>query len=294
MQSSGWLGWDPRTERPTFTEYSKEVTRSWSDQAHALAAAVNACDVLPDVPSDDGDEDLRAWSAPIRLARELGISLLADDAALRAFARSQGVSAFGSLHLLEALIQDETLPADALEQSYRRLMALPVAELPVRDRLLTIARSEQWNPDAYAAFLFTRPSTWQPLADGWRTYSALIRALPEKDPERAAGWCLTALRGLCLIATAPTVPAVAGTLVAWTLFELADGSALPLLLDEAEHTVRLVAPEADLLQEVVQRLVTTVRRTTPADQVGPIVLRLLAGLDGETHVKALKIFFTMP
>lgn len=294
LQSSGWLGWDPRTERPTFTEYSKEITRSWSDQAHALAAAVDACDVLPDVPSDDGDEDLRAWSAPIRLAREFGISLLADDAALRVFARSQGVSAFGSLHLLEALAQDEALPADALEQSYRRLMALPVAELPVRDRLLTIARSEQWNPDAYAAFLFTRPSTWQPLADGWRTYTALIRALPEKDPERAAGWCLTALRGLCLIATAPTMPAVAGTLVAWTLFELADGSALPLLLKEAEHTVRLVAPEADLLQEVVQRLVTTVRRITPADQVGPIVLRLLAGLDGETHVKALKIFFTMP
>ncbi|MFD8392987.1 hypothetical protein ACFV2N_28240 [Streptomyces sp. NPDC059680] len=90
------------------------------------------------------------------------------------------------------------------------------------------------------------------------------------------------------------MPAVAGTLVAWTLLELADGSALPLLLDEAEHTVRLVAPEADLLQEVVQPLVTTVRRITPADQVRPIVLRLLAGLDGETHVKALKIFFTMP
>ncbi|MGW1328128.1 phosphorylase family protein [Streptomyces antibioticus] len=294
MQSSGWLGWDPRTERPTFTEYSKEVTRSWSDQAHALAAAVDACDVLPDVPSDNGDEDLRAWSAPVRLARELGISLLADDAALRAFARSQGVSAFGSLHLLEALVQDEALPTDALEQSYLRLMALPVAELPVRDRLLTIARSERWNPDAYAAFLFTRPSTWQPLADGWRTYTTLIRALPEKNPERTAGWCLTALRGLCLVTTAPTVPAVAGMLVAWTLFELADGSVLPLLLGEAEHTVRLVASEADLLQEVVQRLVMTVRRITPADQVGPIVLRLLAGLEGETHVKALKIFFTMP
>ncbi|WP_066945120.1 5'-methylthioadenosine/S-adenosylhomocysteine nucleosidase [Streptomyces lushanensis] len=294
MKSSGWLGWDPRTEQPTFTEYSGELTRSWSDQAHALATAVDACDVLPDVPGDDGDKDLRVWSAPIRLARELGVSLLADDAALRAFARSQGVSAFGSLHLLEALVQDDALPADALEQSHRRLMAMPVAELPVRDQLITIARSEQWNPNGYAAFLFTRPSTWQPLADGWRTYTSLIRALPDNNPQRAAGWCLTALRGVCMVATAPAVPAVAGTLVAWTLFELADGSALPLLLEEAEHTVRLVAPEADLLQEIVQRLVTTVRHITPAEQVGPIVLRLLAGLDGETHVKALKIFFTMP
>ncbi|MFE7172591.1 hypothetical protein [Streptomyces sp. NPDC057616] len=295
MQSSGWLGWNPRTQQPAFTEYSKEITQSWSDQAHALATAVDACDVLPDVPGDDSSEDLRAWSAPIRLARDLGVGLLADDAALRAFARSQGVSAFGSLHLLQALVQDGALPADALEESYRRLMALPVAELPVRDRLLAIARSEQWNPDGYAAFLFTRPSTWQPLADGWRTYTMSIRAQAEKkDPQTAARWCLAALQGLCLVATAPTVPAVAGTLVAWTLFSLADGSVLPLLLDDAEHTVRLVAPEADLLQEVVQRLVTTVRRITPAEEVGPIVLRLLAGLDGETHVKALKIFFTMP
>ncbi|MDJ0345042.1 hypothetical protein QMK19_14295 [Streptomyces sp. H10-C2] len=294
MRSSGWLGWDSRTEQPTFTEYSEEVTKSWSDRAHALAAAVDACDVLPDAPPDHDDERHRVWSAPIRLARERGVSLLADDAALRAVARSQGVSAFGTLHLLEALVQDGVLLVDALEQSYRRLMQLPVAELPVRDRLIAIARNEQWNPNGYAAFLFTRPSTWHPLAGGWRTYTALIKALPEKDPQRAASWCAAALRGLCLVATPQTVPSVAGMIVAWTLFELTDGSALPVLLDEAEQAVRSFAPDADLLQEVVQRLVTTVRHITPPEMVGSIVLRLLAGLDGEAHVKALKIFFTMP
>lgn len=293
-QSSGWLGWDSRTEQPIFTEYSEEVTRSWSDRAHALAAAVDACDVLPDAPPDYGDERHRVWSASIRLARVRGVSLLADDAALRALARSRGVSAFGSLHLLEALVQDGVLRVDALEQSYRRLMKLPVAELPVRDRLISIARNEQWNSNGYAAFLFSRPSTWQPLPDGWRTYTTLIKALPEKDPQSAASWCVAALRGLCLVATPQTVPAVAGMIVAWTLFELTDGSALPVLLDEAQQVIRHFAPDADLLQEVVQRVVTTVRRITPPERVGSIVLRLLDGLDGETRVKALKIFFTMP
>jgi nucleoside phosphorylase/DNA-binding transcriptional ArsR family regulator len=294
MRSSGWLGWDPRADQPIFTEYSEEVTRSWSDRADALAAAVDLCDVLPDAPSDFDDERHRLWSAPIRLARERGVSLLADDAALRALARNQGVPAFGSLHLLEALVQDGVLPADVLEQAYRRLMELRVAELPVRDRLIAIARNEQWNLSGYAAFLFTRPSTWQPLAEGWRTYTALISVLPDKDPERAAGWCITALRGLCLVATPQTVPAVAGMIMAWTLFELGDGSALPLLLDEAQREIRRFAPDADLLQEVVRRLVTTVRHITPPEMVGSIVLRLLAGLEGEAHVKALKIFFTMP
>jgi nucleoside phosphorylase len=294
MRNSGWLGWDPRTQQPVFTEYSQDVIQSWSDQAQALAALVESCDIRPDAPADNDDARNRVWSAPIRLARELGIGLLADDAALRAAARSQGVPAFGSLHMLEVLIEDGTLPADALEQSYGRLMKLPIAELPVADRLIEIARNEQWDSHGYAAFLLSRPSTWQPLTDGWRNYTTLIRALPDKDPEATAKWCLAALRGLCLVATPPSVPAVAGMIVAWTMFELGDGSVLPLLLDEVQEQVRGFAPEADLLQEVVQRLVMAVRRITPPEAVGTIVVRLLAGLEGETHVKALKIFFTMP
>ena len=140
-----------------FTNYPEEVTERWANQADALAAALDGCDVPPDPPSDDGQPGLRVWSAPIRLARALGLSLVADDAALRAAARSEGVAAFGSLQLLEALVQDGVLPADTLERSYRRLMAVRAAELPVVGRLCQIARDEQWNPNGYAAFLLYTP-----------------------------------------------------------------------------------------------------------------------------------------
>ena len=294
MRSSGSLGWDPRTERPVFTHYPEEMTEGWANQADALRAALDECDVPSNPLSGDDDPKLRVWNAPIRLARELGLSLLADDAALRAVARSEGVSAFSSLQLLEALVQDGVLRADALEQSYRRLMPLRVAELPVRSLLHQIARDEQWTTDGYAAFLLTRPSTWQPLADGWYTYTKLIQALPDKEPQDAAHWCIAALGGLCLVTAPPTVPAAAGALVAWTLFELRDGTALPLLLDGAQHVVRRVAPDTDLLKEVVQQLVKTARRITSPEKVGTIVLPLLAALEEEAHVKALKLFFTMP
>jgi len=294
MRSSGWLGWDPHTERPVFTQYPKEVTERWANQADALAAALEGCDVPADPPSDQDEAGLRVWSAPIRLARKLGLSLVADDAALRAVARTEGVDAFGSLQLLEALAQDKVLPADAPEQSYRRLMAVRAAELPVVGRLCGIARDEQWNPDGYAAFLLTRPSTWLPLADGWRAYTALIKALPGKKPQDAADWCAAALSGLCLVTAPPTVPAAAAALVVSTLLELRDGAALPLLLGKAENVVRRFAPDTDLLEAVVQRLVMTVRRITPREMVGLIVLPLLAGLENEAHVKALSLFFTMP
>ena len=294
MRSSGRLGWDPHTERPVFTQYPEEVTERWANQADDLAAALDGCHVRADPPSDNDEPRLRIWSAPIRLARELGLSLVADDAALRAVARSEGVAAFGSLQLLEALVQDGMLPADAPEQSYRRLMAVRAAELPLVRRLCQIARDEQWNPNGYAAFLLTRPSTWLPLADGWRTYTALIKALPDKKPQDAADWCIAALGGLCLVTAPATVPAAASALVASTLLELRDGAALPLLLDRANRVVRRFAPDTDLLEKVVQRLVMTVRRITPPEMVGNIVLPLLAGLENEAHVKALRLFFTMP
>ena len=293
MRSSGSLGWDPRTQRPVFTNHPEEVTERWANQADALAAALDGCDVLPDPPSDD-EPGVRVWSAPIRLARALGLSLVADDAALRAAARSEGVTAFGSLQLLEALVRDGTLPPGALGQAYRRLMTVRAAELPVAGRLCQIARDEQWNPNGYAAFLLTRPPTWLPLANGWRAYTALIKALPGRKPLDSADWCAAALAGLCVVTAPPTVPAVASALVTSTLLELRDGAALPLLLDRAEHVTRRFAPDTDLLEEVVQRLVMTVRRITPPEMVGNIVLPLLARLENEAHVKALRIFFTMP
>ena len=294
MRSSGWLGWDPHSERPVFTQYPEEVTERWANEAEDLVAALDGCHVRADPPSDNDEPRHRIWSAPIRLARERGLSLVADDAALRAVARSEGVPAFGSLQLLEALVQDGMLPADAPEESYRRLMAVRAAELPLIRRLCQIARDEQWNPNGYAAFLLTRPTTWLPLADGWHAYTALITALPEKKPQDAADWCTAALGGLCLVTAPATVPAAASALVASTMLELRDGAALPLLLDRANRVVRRFAPDTDLLEKVVQRLVMTVRRITPPEMVGNIVLPLLAGLENEAHVKALRLFFTMP
>ena len=295
MPSAGWLGWDPASERPTFVEYGPEVTQRWASSAGQLAAALRSCDVVAD-PPPPGDDDPRhrAWSSPIWVARDRGISLLADDAALRAVARNEGVAAFGSLDLLTVLIEDGVLPAGALDDSYRRLMEIRAADLPLLGRLPDIAAEEEWKPGGYASFLLQRPATWTPLTRGWQSYTALITALPQKNPETAAGWCAAATFGLCLVTAPPTVPAVAAALVVWTLLELQDPAALPLLLAGAEYVVDQFVRDADLLESVVQRLAMTVRQVTKPEMVGTVVLPLLAGLEGEAHANAIKAFFTMP
>jgi hypothetical protein len=62
-------------------------------------------------------------------------------------------------------------------------MGIRAAELPVLRCLRDIAEDEGWNPAGYAGFLLQRPTTWTPLARGWRDYTALITALPGKEAE---------------------------------------------------------------------------------------------------------------
>jgi len=294
MRSAGWLGWDSASDRPAFIQYDPDTTDRWASEADSLARTLGWCDVIADPPPDHDDPRHRIWSAPIRLARERGVSLIADDAALRAVARSEGVPAFGSLQLLSALVEDHILPADTLDESYRRLMSIRAAELPAAGRLCDIAEDEGWNPAGYAAFLLQRPTTWMPLSHGWREYTSLIAALPAKKPRETADWCAAAMNGLSLIAAPSTVPAISAALVVWTLLEAQDATILPSLLATAERVVRQYTPSADMLEAVVQRLVMTIRQVTPPEMVGSIVLPMLSGLEKETHARAIKHFFTMP
>ena len=291
-RAAGSLGWDPSLDRPTIVQYDEKLTDRWASEAEKLAAALEFCEIVSDPPHDD-DPKNRAWSSPIRIARERGLSLVADDAALRAVARSEGVAAFGSLELLSALVADGRLPEDALEDSYRRLMEIRAAELPVTERLLDIAAKEHWKPTGYAGFLLSRPSAWIAPGRGWQIYMTVIQKLPDKAPDQVAGWCAAAAFGLCLTTPPQRVPIVAGALVAWTMLELRDPEALPVLLTNAENVVKQFTRGAELLKEVVRCLVATITQVDP-ELVAKAVLPLFAGLDPETRTRAVEYFFTMP
>lgn len=293
-RSAGSLGWDPVSERPTFTEYPPEVTERWATDAERLTSTLRNCDVVADPPAPDDDPRHRMWSAPIWLARERGLSLVADDAALRAVARNEGIPTFGSLQLLMALTEEGALPPAAIADSYRRLMKIRAADLPLLGDLHDIAAEEGWKPGGYAAFLLQRPVTWMPFRSGWQRYTDLIAALPEKKLDDLAGWCASAAFGMCLTTAAPLMPAVTASLVVWTLLALQDPAALPPLLHGTQSVVRQFVRNANLLEAVVQRLAITVRQVTPADMVGAVVLPLLSRLEGEAHARAITHFFTMP
>lgn len=292
-RSAGSLGWNQTSQRPTLVEYDSETTERWAADVEQLAASLEWCDIVAD-PSYDGDPRNRDWSSPIRAAREQGASLLSDDAAFRAVARSEGVAAFGSLQLLEALVADGRLPGNLIEEAHQRLTQIRAAELPLLNEFLRIAKNDAWKATGYAAFLLARPVTWTPPSAGWRAYATLITKLPEKEPGEIAAWCGSALCGLCLVSSPQTVPAVAAALVAWTALEIRDKAVLPTLLAVGEQVIRRFAPGADLLRDVVHHLATTIRQLVPPGLAARVILSMLDGLEGDMHSRALSYFFMMP
>jgi len=292
-RGAGSLGWNPSSQRPTLVEYDDKITERWAAEAEKLATALRQCDIIAD-PSYDGDLRNRYWISPIRAAHEQGASLIADDAALRAVARSEGVAAFGSLQLLEALVADGRLLGSAIEESYQRLMQIRAAELPVRGQFLDIAKNDAWKPTGYAAFMLARPTTWSPPSAGWQTYTALITTLPRKEPDELGGWCGSALHGLCSVTPPQAIPNVAAALIAWTALQLQDKAILPALLAAGSQIVGMFDPTTDLLKDVVYQLVTTIRQLVPPDLAARVVLSMLGGLERDVHTRALGYFFSMP
>jgi predicted nucleic acid-binding protein len=126
-RSAGSFGWAPVEQAPRVSMYDEATTDRWADEAQRLADTIPLCDVLPDPPYD-GDLRNRAWSSAIRLAKERQLSLVADDVALRHVARTEGVSAFGTLHLLKVLVENDTLPGSAMDAALERLQEITTAE----------------------------------------------------------------------------------------------------------------------------------------------------------------------
>jgi nucleoside phosphorylase len=292
-RSAGSLGWSQASQRPTFVEFDSETTERWAAEAERLAAALEWCDIVA-VPAYSGDPGNRDWSSSVRAARDQGLSLLSDDAALRAIAREEGVAAFGSLQLLEVLVADGRLSGSMIEETWWRLAEIRAADLPLLGQFLEIAKNDAWKPTGYAAFLLGRPVTWTPPSGGWKAYSALMAKLPEKEPDEIAAWCGSALCGLCLVSPPQAVPTVAAALIAWTALEIRDKAVLPALLAISEQVMRRFSPGTDILKDVVYRLATTIRGLVPPELAARIVISALDGLDGDTRSRALSYFFAMP
>ena len=141
----------------------------------------------------------------MELAAQAEIPLWSDDVVIRALAASQDIPAFGTLALLHALIEDNTLP-DTLRTDVQALAAARVVDLTLTpDELLHLAAADGWQPEA-AATVVTRPAYWASYQPALDTFLQLIGNVSAQAPATIPTWLAAACHGLAASIPATDIP----------------------------------------------------------------------------------------
>lgn len=209
--SSGSLGWDDFSGRPTFTESDPAAQLGLLRRAEAMEReAERLTTVRLDGPPQFTAEITEAlgeqgWVETIELAGRRHIALWSDDVAQRAFARSLGVSSFGTANLLEALqgaeppesasAEDMETYASDRRDIVRSLIRHGVVDQPCPEaELVDLILSDEGPGDAH--LVLTRPAWWQEdqSIDAWLRVCAQVRTRFGRDVARQ--WLSGAMGGI--------------------------------------------------------------------------------------------------
>jgi nucleoside phosphorylase len=291
LRSTSTLGWNPQQQRPQVTEIPAKVVDGWAEAGARLAQRLAMVEVVPGVQRERN----WSWDASLLLAHREGVALWADDLALRHAARSHGVPAFGTLDLVNDLVDLGQLRRPVLDEVVESFRRAYVVDLPLADRLVELAAAEGWKPEGYAALLLARPRLWSQPTDGLARFSGLLRALPpsEATPDCVGGWAAAAMTGLAWAIPPPARPRAVAAMVAWTVLSSGGERIFPNVLDAGESVMVAAAPDGDLLSHTVSALVEMLGGIVSAGQLGVLFTRLLANLDPQRRSRALHLFLSM-
>jgi TPR-GreAB-C-PIN type conflict system protein len=234
--TAGGLGTDPRSGDLHLAPLD-EATR-----LHALEATEKALQASQEcrsaVVTDTATfgtslnaDTISPWLAPVAVAIENNIALYSDDAHIRRLATYFGVPAFGSLALIEALLDAERIDAEAAEAIIGDLFCSNVVDLPNVWPLL--ARTAQTYGATTQPVLtnLTRTAFWRDIGEGnvVRVIATLAQYL-EREPPAVEAFTAAAALGLATTFGPPErVLAILGTVLILTGTDLSPESAEPTL-----------------------------------------------------------------
>lgn len=210
MRSTRTVGWDTRQQRPVVSETTAEEAKAHADAAEQVWDDVQGLQVAPATDATRRDR----WLSAITVAQELGLPVWADDVAMRRFARSMGIPAFGTLDLIRAFAEEDDI-ADAVA-SFREHR---VVDLPIDEPWHSLASMARWNANSPFALALSRPAAWRNIPESFNEFRALIRLRPNYvDAQQIAMWAHLAANGLALATILPARPKVVSALLAWVIF----------------------------------------------------------------------------
>lgn len=210
--SHGNLYFDLSIEAVRGSDSDPEVHAQLLDHGEWIAGEL-ANMVIVDWPhlsmhSGDLDDRLLPWLSALDLAKSRGMPLWCDDVGVRTLAMNDGVSAFGTTALLEALIETSAIDRKKAHGLLRQLREAYAVDLPLDAEWVRLsAGSNEWRPGP-SAFYFARPAAWVDFETAYRLWSELAQAAGDAGPIRVAGWVHASAIGLAGAVDAGRAPHV--------------------------------------------------------------------------------------
>jgi hypothetical protein len=309
MRSTGTMGWDSRAQRPVLTEYDAETVERYATEAMALQ---NDLDRLTLVP-DSTEPNAQLWNAALLVAKESGLTLWADDLALRAYARNVGVPAFGTLDLLQ--VADPDFDAETV---FSALAKERVVDLALPDNWADAGEAFGWGDTDFLSISIGRPFAWRELGSAFNGYMQMIRNLPTiADPNSVARWAARASTGVAWRTPVPGRAAAVGALLAWTalnsdpVFEhtrmrtgptdASDLSAIPnagrflqTLMHVGDELQKHLFEHGDALGRMVASLTHALRAGMDQPTAARFMANVISTLDHEYRGRVLEAFLNTP
>ena len=228
---------------------------------------VNSAPLRP--PDGLTDHDLRPWDASLRVALHNQCALWCDDVALRTLTEGNGIPAFGTWALYEALASGSAgslLPEPLAVKA--QLLRARVADVPINLSDLEAAAAESDFPDDVVCAYLSRPLAWAGDLPGtlhwFRNTCSTLAA--QSEPQRVALLLHAGSYGLGAAIEPSRRSGAIGALLADTISRVADPSVVPILLASSRLAASALDPagEPDPLQHAVQCLLSPLEH-----QIGP-------------------------
>ena len=211
------------------------------------------------LPEGVEEDEFRPWDASIRVALDRECALWCDDLALRLWAESAGVPAFGTWALYESL-RDTSAGAELPRPLDMKLALLRggVADVPISLPELTQAVDDNDTRDDIVGAYLSRPLGWsRDLPDTLNWYLDRVNVLAANAHHlRVAGLLYAGSLGSGAAAGRVNRRGAIGALLAATIARAADPSAVPVLVAASRYAAGHLdsGDGSDPLQDAARRL----------------------------------------
>jgi hypothetical protein len=197
---TGHISFDPEAEGLVMGETSASEREMEDRRAKGMAEMADGFTVRPDFLGDEGEnlgEDVmsisvagRAWPATLTVAKREGLAVFSDDRFVRQTARGFGVPAFGTLALLDVLVEQGALPkSNRLASLWRIYRAGAWGAKITSTDLIELAREVDFEPSVGVQAVLEDSTGWP--GRGFESIGivlAFLNAVHGKRPQVFTQW----------------------------------------------------------------------------------------------------------